>query len=202
LFSPENIPNIVLVLVGIGGIITAVATLRIIKKQTDATVIAAQAAKDSTNAIINSERARIFVKAIRNVSEHGTATFTIRAENYGRIPARINMYTYTEIALKNPDQDLPTPPKYGESLLSDDRLIEGGGNSDIMIFRPYSTANKERFLEVPGSIIVVFGIVEYLDGLSDEIKETRFAFEHLKEPFHLLGGQVRCCGPAEYNHWT
>jgi hypothetical protein len=47
LFAPENLPNIALFFGGIGGIIVAICTLKIIERQTNATEDAAKAAKAS-----------------------------------------------------------------------------------------------------------------------------------------------------------
>lgn len=49
LFAAENLPNIILALVGIAGIVVAICTLHTIRKQTDATEIAANAARDSAD---------------------------------------------------------------------------------------------------------------------------------------------------------
>jgi hypothetical protein len=45
LFAPENIPNIALVVVGLGAIVTALYTLKAIERQTKATEESAKAAQ-------------------------------------------------------------------------------------------------------------------------------------------------------------
>jgi hypothetical protein len=57
LIAPETLPNVVLSIIGIAGVFVAISTLRIIRKQTSATEKAADAAKMSAQAVIDSERA-------------------------------------------------------------------------------------------------------------------------------------------------
>ena len=59
LMAPDNLPNLVLSVIGIAGIIVAICTLKIIGRQTEATEKAAEAALSNAQAVINSERAWI-----------------------------------------------------------------------------------------------------------------------------------------------
>jgi hypothetical protein len=61
LFSPENLPNMGLCLVGVFGILYARKTLKKIDEQTEATKKSADAARDNIELLINKERARIQV---------------------------------------------------------------------------------------------------------------------------------------------
>jgi hypothetical protein len=184
LFSPENLPNIGLFIAGIIGIFIAICTLKVIDKQ--------------TQALIDAERARVYVKAFKKLTGGGHATFTIKAKNYGRVPARITMYTYTEVALQDPDRELKIPPQYGGSLLTSEKFVESGDRLGIMVFDPFSTINKQRHYGIPNAKMVIFWKLEYFDGISEDKREARFAYVHLK-PISQIGGYVTRCGPAEYN---
>lgn len=61
--SPSNLPSVLLFLVGLGGIGTAVKTLRVIEVQTRAAKDSADAAKRNIELIVRKERAVIDVKA-------------------------------------------------------------------------------------------------------------------------------------------
>jgi hypothetical protein len=186
LFSPENLPNIALALVGMGGIVVAVLTLLVIKRQ--------------TQALVDAERARVFVSASRcEGREAGEAMFTLRATNYGKMPARITMYTYAEAALKNPEKELRLPPQYGESLLRSEKILAFGDALEIAVFDPFSEANKQKWQDDAKFRAVIFGRVQYLDGHSDEKRETRFAYRHVRSRMPEIGGNVTRCGPPEYN---
>jgi hypothetical protein len=63
ILSPANIPNVFLVLIGLGGIIMAIGTLDILVRQTKATEDAAQAAKDNIALLISKERARLYIES-------------------------------------------------------------------------------------------------------------------------------------------
>jgi hypothetical protein len=54
LFSPENLPNIGLLIAGIFGIRVAIKTLKVLREQTNATRAAADAAKESADATLKS----------------------------------------------------------------------------------------------------------------------------------------------------
>lgn len=56
LLAPENLPNIILCFVGVGGILIAICTLRVIARQTKATVIAAKATRKAAEATEKSVR--------------------------------------------------------------------------------------------------------------------------------------------------
>jgi len=128
LLSPENLPNIALVVVGILGIITAVCTLIIIKKQTEAAVKAANAALMSAQVVINAERAWIVVEMhpVYRRDEHGYwfsedgvqlttkeilagehLAYSLRIRNVGRTPAQILSYQFVYSCLPEGFKDIP-----------------------------------------------------------------------------------------------
>jgi hypothetical protein len=108
LFSPENLPNIGLLIAGIVGICVAWHSLRaiqrqglimiqqtrILQRQTSATEKAANAARDSAQAVLNSERAWIEIKLgppSKDFPTDNDSVFecSIQIENHDRTVARI-----------------------------------------------------------------------------------------------------------------
>jgi Co/Zn/Cd efflux system component len=84
LFSPENIPNIALVIVGIAGIITALCTLRILSRQTTAI-------ESQVNTQRETIRARLTIGFQDNVFDeilqNGRAVVSAKFINTGGTPA-------------------------------------------------------------------------------------------------------------------
>ena len=129
LFGPENIPNIALVVVGIGGIIAALCTLRLISWQTRVMVMQTKIAKTSARAaifgvaaakksadaallnaqaIINSERAWLIPTTesiepndlpTRFLANSQVETMTVRIENCGRTPAWLMDWFFEAVVL-------------------------------------------------------------------------------------------------------
>lgn len=59
--TTANLPTIYLVLIGFGGVVVAIGTIRILQKQTEATEQSAEAARLNAQALIDSERPWIFI---------------------------------------------------------------------------------------------------------------------------------------------
>ena len=114
LFSPENLPNIGLLIAAVVGIIVAVRTLVMMWRQTKATEVSAQAAIMNAQAVIDSERARVTAELIPTCfgeknqwhREDGSVfsvkdillgkhlVYRLRIINLGRTPARILNYQF------------------------------------------------------------------------------------------------------------
>ena len=128
LLSPENIPNIALVLVGVVGIIVAIRTLGDLHAQTEIASKAASAALLNAQAVINAERAWIVVElhplAHRDedgqwIDEGGRRlttedivagkhmAYSLRIKNMGRTPAQILRYQFGYTCLADGVKDLP-----------------------------------------------------------------------------------------------
>ena len=117
-----------LVVIGAGGVRAAYKTLKTVEKQ--------------TQALVNAERAQVYVKAIKNHDSGGHATFTIRAKNYGGVPARVVSSVYAETALQFPDSELPVPPRYDPSMLLNEKFLEPRAKHLIVEFNPFSEPNR------------------------------------------------------------
>jgi uncharacterized membrane protein YidH (DUF202 family) len=107
LFSPENLPNIALVIAGFAGIIVAVCTLRKIERQT-------KAAEVNIQALVSTERAWIVI----SVDSVVAGEFRFWAKNEGKTPARVVSIWSCNIPLRR-EETLTIPPdeQTSESLL-------------------------------------------------------------------------------------
>jgi hypothetical protein len=47
---------------------------------------------------------------------------------------------------------------------------------------------------------IVYGQVEYLDGISHDRQTSRYCFRFQREPFSNIGGSIETCGSPEYNY--
>jgi hypothetical protein len=130
ILAPANIPNIFLVLIGIGGIIAAVGTLNILERQTKATEDAAIATRDSVKTIITTERAWLTATLMRQATKfddgqwYKTEPYTValnddeirdgfkfgyklRVNNFGRTGARITGFEHRYSRLAKGKTKLP-----------------------------------------------------------------------------------------------
>lgn len=73
--SPENLPNVGLLIAGIFGIWVANRTLTAIRVQTEVATLAAQAARDSADALINSERALLVTELVPDAVQREDGTW-------------------------------------------------------------------------------------------------------------------------------
>lgn len=90
LLGAANLPTVLLVFVGIGGVWAALKTLKSIDRQTVATKEAAKAALLNAQAVINSERAWIHGEILQ--SWIGSNRWTLQVKNHGKTPAQILGY--------------------------------------------------------------------------------------------------------------
>ena len=80
LFSPENLPNIALVVTGIVASIIALCALRFIRDQTISGRDAARAALLNAQAVIKSERPWLMVRIIKCEPEHSCRRIPISSK--------------------------------------------------------------------------------------------------------------------------
>lgn len=132
LFSPENTPNIALVVIGFAGVLAAIGTLRKIEQQTKATEDAAiatqgsvQLAKAQSDLMIAKERARLDVKSGASLTAEKTLNLwsiksSIRMRNIGSNRAFIVRFAAALIT-----KDTAEDPKGESPLLSfPDRFLD------------------------------------------------------------------------------
>jgi hypothetical protein len=114
LVAPENLPNFILCFVGAAGVVAAICTLRIVREQTDATKVAADAALLNAQAVINAERAWVLVK-IQNVPEPppdalGVLVLPI-VTNHGKTTGRVVKFAIRRHVASD-SEALPAEPQY------------------------------------------------------------------------------------------
>jgi len=66
-FSPENLPDIILGAAGVVGVVVAIITFKTIARQTRATEDSVKAMRDSLRIVFSKERARIESKVWRHL---------------------------------------------------------------------------------------------------------------------------------------
>jgi hypothetical protein len=210
LFSPENTPNIALFFVGVGGIMVAICSLKIIERQTKATEEAAKAALSNAQAVINAERARLLFEVEKGMDQnrHGVAIFTIYAVNHGRTPAEL-------VRIKGPVEtvcgdiyDLPIPLKTHIAKLPDKWHVMPNEKCFVARFIPASMTVQALELAQTGGVSineqerVIYGDMMYRDGISKDIRYSRYCFRFNREPFSNIGGSIEPTGPSEFNQKT
>jgi len=199
LFSPENLPNIGLFIVGVIGTIVAVCTLRDIQKQTQNTRTIADAALLNAQAIINSERPWVLVTAVRSEK---IGNFLIRATIKGRTPARITEIYSQRTFIDQPD-NLPPSPKYETPVIAPKEPLLGDGESfKIAEVKPNILVDEEWKAKHPNfapyQFLCFYGIVRYEDCLATDEKrrhETRWCFSYFTDgdnDLHPIGPEEYC----------
>jgi hypothetical protein len=184
---------------------SAAQAIEIAKKSADAALLNAQA-------VINAERARILFETEKRLDDEtfrGVATFTIFAVNRGKVPAEVINYGKAEIC-STPTNTLPPEPKYQLADPPTVRFVGSGERHSVAEFQPRMPGNIYRLLKdvegpLPENIadmhLTVYGEVIYKDGISDEIRHSRYCFEWFSTP-GARGGSLRPAGPPNYNECT
>ena len=171
--------EIVLVILGYAGVLLALKTLKIIQRQAEFGVSAAQAALqcanaalESSQAIVDSGRPWIVITVEPFLSvEHG---FKVMATNRGRTPARI-LAKADCVRIAKDESELPTPPDYdaGKSATPFEPIILlPGETAGIRPFRrsdvrSYCSSEEQmKRLERWEEKLFVYGRVMYRDLIS------------------------------------
>ena len=202
--------NLVLVIVALGtGIVIGWQAWET-RKAARGAQKAADAAFLNAQAVINAERARLLFEVEKEMDRkmHGIAIFTIYAVNHGRTPAEF-------VRIKGPVEtvcgdiyDLPIPMKTHPSKLPDKWHIMPNEKCFIARFVPASMTIQALELAQAGGVSineqerVIYGDVMYRDGISGEIRYSRYCFRFNREPFSNIGGSIEPAGPSEFNQKT
>jgi hypothetical protein len=211
--------NLVLTGFLVWGVFLALKTLNAIKRQAEwmkrqtiAVVANAKAAQLNAQAVINAERARILFETAKRLDDErlrGVATFTVFAVNRGTVPAEVISYGKKEIC-KTPTNTLASEPRYQLADPPTVRFVPSGERHPVAEFQPRMPGNTRRLLKdvegpLPENIadmhLTVYGEVIYKDGISEEIRHSRYCFEWFYTP-GVSGGNLRPAGPAKYNECT
>ena len=204
LFSPENIPNIGLLLAGIVGIIVAIRTLYILRAQTAATRQAAEAAIAANEAAISKDRARLQIIAGGVSLQTGqTIGITYYLNNIGPTTAfleegGINLVKGTEQIVVDYSKCAKLP--FVGSILANSRTANEGF---ILIALP-APLNVSEVLEFRNgkAFIHCYGYVKYRD-VFDRPREVRLHLRWYMSFGGVIPGQITegwsTVGPAEEN---
>lgn len=178
------ITNWPLVGVAVWGIIVAIRTLRVLREQTEATRIAAEAAKASADALINSERAWVLVDIGRvppfkpDPNQLQILWIFPTIKNYGKAVARIKRVAGI-VKLIPEGQSLPVVPEYSPGQGFDDQI-------DIVLppevpMRPRLSVSGDEFIKVQNGKVSLFvhGFIEYFDGVSGQMRRSAYCFGYV-----------------------
>jgi len=191
-----------LVVVGLGGTVAALWTLRLVRRQANDTKTAAEAALLNAQALINSERAWIFCQWKR----FGTMEFALSIKNFGRTPACIidvvQKEEFVDLLPLADSHTLPQVPDYGpETRLSVIRVLPPNEVWSSPEWHTSSSFLPEQMLEeirTSRKRHFIYGVVRYRDLLqSSEIHETRFCYFYSPPIDEFILG-----GPSDYTKYT
>jgi hypothetical protein len=218
LLSPENLPNIALVAVGV---LTFVAIWWQAKKTAEATQAmregiplqkkTADAALLNAQAVINAERPWVMVQVETMPGENAAKSlFQLNAFNYGQTPAHIISCKGPKAEYyKVPEQDLPVPPEYGtwewdkkflaprDSFPIRDPINPWDARLQFVTERAMQGVGTPNGLE-----LVIYGLIEYTDGVSEKTYVTAFCYRRERSLLSQMGGSLVPCGPRVYNEYT
>jgi hypothetical protein len=176
-----------------------------------ATKTAADAAFKNAQAVINAERAWLLftVEKERVQGLVGPSIFHINVVNYGKVPARrleISRPIHATMTLN--DFVSLSPPDYGDDLQEIQEWLAPKESWRVATFFPYEKrtervmAAQNRGVELDMIEVIIYGQVTYYDGISPDVRHSRYCLAHDKEPFSNIGGSLTPVGNEEYLECT
>jgi hypothetical protein len=193
-------------------VVVGIATAIVVGWQSFETRKAAQAALLNAQAVINAERPWVMVQIKEDQVERGEGVFDMRSFqftifNYGKSPAHVITCKGPKIEFHDdPDKGLPIQPDYGtwdwerRFLAPRDSLPIGKTiYPSKMRMETHSAAIAKG--EPVKEELVVYGLIEYTDGVSGKSYRTAFCYRHEKMPPSSMGGRMVICGPSVYNEY-
>lgn len=175
LHSP-NAASWALVIVAVVGIAVAIRTLREMEQQTRVTAVAATAAKDSADALVNSERAWVVVEGAKLFRTQDGRSQEARPiiKNFGKTIARIRKVSLGDKRPRRGEtEQLPSIPGYGRCEDFDFVLcpdLEFPEHEAIGIIITQDALND---METNVFNWYVYGLIEYFD-LAGKERSTGF----------------------------
>lgn len=170
--------SVVLALIGIGGVIVAVVTLRKIERQTKATEDAATAARLNAQSLITSERPWLVGHFTQNGSvefwESTPMKFLCEIKNEGKTPA-ILIDAAARAVFNTDGVPLPDEPDYGHADPLNQRMLLPGATYSFWVraegyewkdgrWFPLEKTESGGMLDI---IMVGFGCVRYRDTFGE-----------------------------------
>lgn len=202
--SSPNLSNWVLAGVGILGVLVAVWTLLVIRRQTIATRIAAMAAKESAESLQNIERAWIllgeFNEERHNYRRDGI-DILLNFHNYGKTPAWVleTSFRFANIS----DSEYRAALNYEPAFLSKHADPVPPGKPLPTIRRPLELSEYLVGRPNQGNLLF-FGFIRYRDVFG-KVRETRVRMKFQRNQEDLIQdrpGQWIYDGPPDANRHT
>lgn len=217
--------NIALVLVGFGGVVVGVRSLAYLRRQTEATRVAADAALTQANHIAKSERAWIEVIPFNwsieffPMWEKGdplpegplaavpiSHQFVARIKNVGRTPAKIEGISVQYLRSPKSAQYMESEPDLGEIHTENFFLLPNGEMAATAILSPERgvlTKAQVEAIKDGRQFLYAYGVVKYRDVYDCE-HETRFGYTYRTPEFHMVvkDGKIEriSVGTAAFQH--
>lgn len=217
--------SIALAVVGCGGVVVGICSLVFLRRQTEATRIAADAALAQANHIANSERAWIEVLPYNwsiefypkwetgdPVPEGPMGTwpishrFAAQIKNLGRTPAKIEGIAVRYVRTSRNVRDMDPEPDYGEIDTEQFSLLPNSEMAATAILSPGSgvLAKAEvTAIQEGREFLYAYGVVKYRD-VYERPHETRFGYAYRTPDSHYIlnDGKVETIsfGKAVFQH--
>jgi len=217
--------NVALVLVAFGGVLVGACSLVFLRRQTEATRIAADAALAQANHIANSERAWIEVLPYNwsiefypkwetgdPVPEGPMGTwpishrFAAQIKNLGRTPAKIEGITVRYVRTSRSARDMDPEPDFGEIDTEQFFLLPNSEMAATAILSPESgvlTKAEVTAIQDGKEFLYAYGVVKYRD-VYDRSHETHFGYAYRTPDSHyiLKEGKIETIsfGKAVFQH--
>jgi hypothetical protein len=205
--------NWLLLVVSAFAVLAAFRSLGALREQNETNKVAAEAAKQSADAVMDAERALILIlwdnmihinpEAPNGVPSHA---FQWRFQNVGKSPAFIERISSCFIALKSLD-DLPIEPEYlpprelifeSEPLLA--RRIYGPIYSPLESKLTFDELERDH--RSKKCFLYAYGFVQYRDAYR-RLHETRFGLTYESAPtLRREYDRFYLAGPPAYNRYT
>jgi hypothetical protein len=206
--------SLVLTAVGIVGVVVAAITVKKIGRQTKAGEDAAKAALLNAQAVINAERGKLLFEVEKRLDDkfRGVGVFTIVAVNYGRVPTEILGYAPPTETITNSPKELTVPPQYKPEIMPVKRFLAPGEKCLVGEVSPAAPGRRtinavnlavSSGISINDQVRIVYGEIRYMDGISNEIRFSRYCFRLDRSQFRVIGGSLVPLipdGPRDYNN--
>jgi hypothetical protein len=173
-----------------------ILTLFVIAWQSIETRDAARAAVVSAQALINSERALLLFTVDKVAKDEYNDFFVVKVKNYGRVPARtIEISSPIQASMSIKDL-IAESPDYGEHIQDIQEYLAPQESWTVATIFPQRT-KLEKFYDktypAPISGLITYGQVTYLDGMSTEVRHSRYCIaldvDDLYRPISVVGSE-------------
>lgn len=176
---------------------------------------AAKTASLNAQAFINAERPWVMIQIKETPEDKDIAaylsslrSFQLNMFNFGKTPAHVLNCRVRFDVCENPDATLPLPPDYGTGewerkfLAPRDSLLVTKTFEPSRMKLEISAKSVDKEGRIKNGELIVYGLIEYSDGVSSTVYRTPFCFRHEKMALSTMGGHLFRCGPRVYNEYN